>query len=296
MDIGLFSIGVGRTADPDIIAQIARQAETVGFDSIWAPEHVVLFDDAAYASQYPYNDTGRIGITDAALLDPFTALTFAAAHTERLKLGTGIFLVPQRHPLVVAKMVASLDRLSKGRFLFGVGIGWLKEEFRALGISPERRAQRTCEYLDAMRTVWTQANPAFDGEFCSFPAVKSLPKPVQQPHPPVIFGGNSAPALRRAVYHGDGWFGFNLSPQEAASSIQQLHVHAREAGRSTEDLFIAVSPGEKMPQMTLDGLKQYCDAGVKQVILRLPTASPDRIDAALEEMAETLIVPAQSLS
>ncbi len=295
MEVGLFSIGVGRTADPDIIAQIARRAEAVGFDSLWAPEHVVLFDDAAYASQYPYNDTGRIGITDADLLDPFTALTFAAAHTERIKLATGIFLVPQRHPLVVAKMVASLDRLSKGRFVFGVGIGWLKEEFQALGISPERRAQRTCEYLDAMRTVWTQASPSFEGEFCSFPAVKSLPKPVQQPHPPVVFGGNSAPALRRAVHNGDGWFGFNLLPEEAAPSVRQLHTPAREAGRAAEDLFIAVAPGEKMPQVTLDALKQYRDAGVKQVVLRLPTANPDRIDAALEEMAENLIVPAQSL-
>jgi probable F420-dependent oxidoreductase len=295
MDIGLFSIGVGRAADPDIIAQVARQAEAVGFDSIWAPEHVVLFDDAAYASPYPYNDTGRIGITDADLLDPFTALSFAAAHTQRLKLATGIFLVPQRHPLVVAKMVASLDRLSKGRFIFGVGIGWLKEEFHALGISPERRAQRTCEYLDAMRAVWAQANPSFEGEFCRFPAVKSLPKPVQQPHPPVVFGGNSAPALRRAVYHGDGWFGFNLLPQEAAPAVQQLLQHAHEARRSADELFIAVAPGEKMPQVTLDALKQYRDAGVKQVILRLPTASPNRIDAALEEMAESLIVPAQTL-
>jgi probable F420-dependent oxidoreductase len=295
MDVGLFSIGVGRTANPDIIAQIARQAEAVGFDSVWAPEHVVLFDDAAYTSRYPYNDTGRIGITEADLLDPFTALAFAAAHTERIKLGTGIFLVPQRHPLVVAKMVASLDHLSKGRFLFGVGIGWLKEEFRALGISPERRAQRTCEYLDAMRAVWTQASPAFEGEFCRFPAVKSLPKPVQQPHPPVIFGGNSAPALRRAVYHGDGWFGFNLLPEEAAPCVQQLRQHASEVGRAADDLFIAVAPGEKMPQVTFDALKQYRDAGVKQVILRLPTASPDRLDAALEAMADNLIVPAQSL-
>ena len=295
MEVGLFSIGVARTADPDIIAQIARQAEAVGFASLWAPEHVVLFDDAAYASQYPYNDTGRIAITDADLLDPFTALAFAAAHTERIKLATGIFLVPQRHPLVVAKMVASLDRLSKGRFIFGVGIGWLKEEFRALGISPEHRAQRTCEYLDAMRAVWTQESPSFEGEFCRFPAVKSLPKPVQQPHPPVVFGGNTPPALRRAVHNGDGWFGFNLLPEEAASSVQQLRQHASETGRSVDDLFIAVAPGEKMPQVTLDALKQYRDAGVKHVVLRLPTAHPDRIDAALEEMAENLIVPAQSL-
>ncbi len=118
---------------------------------------------------------------------------------------------------------------------------------------------------------------------------------MQQPHPPVIFGGNSAPALRRAVYNGDGWFGFNLLPEEAAPSIQQLHQHAGEAGRAADDLFIAVAPGEKMPQVTLDDLKQYRDAGVKHVVLRLPTASPDRIDAALDEMGKNLVVPAQSL-
>ncbi len=295
MEVGLFSIGVARTADPDIIAQIARKADEVGFASLWAPEHVVLFDDARYTSRYPYNDTGKIAITDTDLLDPFTALTFAAAHTRRITLATGICLVPQRNPLITAKIVASLDRLSKGRFLFGVGIGWLKEEFRALGISPERRAERTCEYLEAMRTIWTQESPSCDGEFCAFPPVKSLPKPVQKPHPPIVFGGNSAPALRRSVQEGDGWFGFSLSPEEASPLVERLHQHAKEAGRHLDELFIGLGPAEKMPEVTLDGLKQYRDAGVQQVVVRLPTASPERIDAALEALGDELVVPAQSL-
>jgi probable F420-dependent oxidoreductase len=295
MEIGLFSIGVARTADPDIIAHIARKADAVGFDSLWAPEHVVLFHHDAYTSRYPYNDSGKIVIAEADLLDPFTALSFAAAHTSRIKLATGICLVPQRNPLVTAKLVASLDRLSKGRFLFGVGIGWLKEEFLALGISPERRAARTCEYLDAMRTVWTQDSPSFDGEFCAFPAVKSLPKPVQKPHPPVVFGGNSEPALRRSVQNGDGWFGFNLLPEEAAPSVQLLHRFAQDAGRRVDDLFIGVGASEQIPKLALDDLKRYRDAGVKQVVVRLPTASPERIDAALDAMAEQLVYPAQAL-
>jgi probable F420-dependent oxidoreductase len=295
MEIGLFSIGVARTADPDIIRQIACTADDVGFASLWAPEHVVLFDQNAYTSRYPYNDSGKIAIAHADLLDPFTALAFAAAHTQRIKLATGICLVPQRNPLITAKLVASLDRLSKGRFLFGVGIGWLKEEFRALGIPPERRAQRTCEYLEAMRAVWTQDAPSFQGEFCAFPPVTSLPKPMQKPHPPIIFGGNTVPALRRAVQVGDGWFGFNLSPEEAAPLVRRLGECAAEAGRNVDELFVAVAPAEKMPQVTLEGLKQYRDAGVRHLVVRLPTAAPERIDAALQELGERLIVPAQAL-
>ena len=295
MEVGLFSIGMGRTADPDIIAQIARKADELGFASLWAPEHVVLFEPEAYTSRYPYNDTGKIAIAEADLLDPFTALSFAAAHTSRIKLGTGICLVPQRNPLITAKVVASLDRLSKGRFLFGVGIGWLKEEFQALGISPERRAQRTCEYLEAMRVLWSQDSASFEGEFCAFPAVQSFPKPVQQPHPPIVFGGNADPALRRAVQAGDGWFGFNLSPQEAAPLVQRLRQFAEAAGRNLDDLFISLAPAEKMREPTLDGLKQYRDAGVPHVVVRLPSARPERIDATLEEMAERLVVPAQAL-
>ena len=201
MEIGLFSVW---TADPDMISQIARTAEDMEFASLWAPEHVVLFAQESYTSRYPYNDSGKISFADADLLDPFAALAFAAALTSRIKLATGICLVPLRNPLITAKLVASLDRLSKGRLLFGVGIGWLTEEFQALGIPPERRAQRTCEYLEAMRVLWTQDAPSFQGEFCAFPPVKSFPKPVQKPHPPIIFGGNTAPALRRAAAVGDG--------------------------------------------------------------------------------------------
>ncbi len=292
MEVGLFSIGMGRTAHPEIIAQIARKADDVGFAILWAPEHVVLFEDEAYRSRYPYNDTGRIAAQQADFLDPFTALTFAAAHSQRIKLGTGICLVPERNPLITAKLVASVDRLSQGRFVFGVGIGWLKEEFQALGISPVRRAERTCEYLEAMRALWTQDTPSFSGEFCSFPPLKALPQPVQRPYPPILFGGNTEPALRRAVYNGDGWFGFNVSPAEAGPLVQSLRRHAAAAGR--KDVLISLAPATRLAQVTLDDLKRYHDAGVQQVTVRLPTTHPEQIDAALEEMAERLVVPAQS--
>lgn len=292
MEIGLFSIGLARAADPDIIGQIARTADDMGFASLWAVEHVVLFAPDRYASRYPYNESGRIPIAHADILDPFAALAFAAAHTSRIKLGTGICLVPQRNPLITAKLVASLDRLSKGRFLFGVGVGWLTEEFRALGIPPERRAQRTCEYLEAMRVLWTQNAPAFQGEFCAFPPVQSLPKPVQKPHPPIIFGGQTTPALRRAAEVGDGWLGFNLSPEETAPLVRRLCQYAAAAGRNVDQLFIGVVA--TVP-VTREGLQQYRDAGVRHLVVQPPSVVPEHIETALEELRERLVVPAQSL-
>ena len=291
MEIGLFSVW---TADPDMIGQLARTAEDMEFASLWAPEHVVLFAQERYTSRYPYNDSGKISFADADLLDPFAVLTFAAAHTSRITLATGICLVPLRNPLMTAKLVASLDRLSKGRFLFGVGIGWLTEEFQALGIPAERRAQRACEYLEAMRVLWTQDTPSFQGEFCAFPPVKSFPKPVQKPHPPIIFGGNTAPALRRAAEVGDGWFGWNLSPEDVAPRVQRLCQHAAESGRNVDEFFIGVTPPVPM-QITREGLQQYRDAGVQHLVIRLPTVAPERLETVLGELRERLVVPAQLL-
>jgi probable F420-dependent oxidoreductase len=292
MEVGVFAIGMTWTADPDIIGQIARTVDDLGFASLWAPEHVVLFAQEAYTSRYPYNASGRIGVSDVDLLDPFATLAFAAAHTRRIKLGTGICLVPQRNPLITAKLVASVDRLSKGRLLFGVGIGWLIEELRALGIPPERRAQRTCEYLEAMRVLWTQDASAFQGEFCAFPPVKSFPKPVQKPHPPLIFGGHTASALRRAATVGDGWLGFNLDPENAAPLVRRLCQYATEASRNVDELFIGVVA---TAQVSREGLQQYRDAGVRHLVLQLPPAAPERLEAALGELRERFVVPAQSL-
>ena len=268
----------------------------MGFASLWAPEHVVLFAKIVIRHAIHIMKAAKMSLAaaDAALLDPFTALAFAAAHTRRIKLATGICLVPQRNPLITAKLVASLDRLSKGRFLFGVGIGWLTEEFQALGIPPERRAQRTCEYLEAMRVLWTQDAPSFQGEFCAFPPVKSFPKPVQKPHPPIIFGGNTAPALRRAAEVGDGWFGFNLSPEDAAPLVQRLCQYAAASGRNVDEFFIGVAPTATM-QMTREGLQQYRDAGVRHLVVQLPPVAPERLETVLGELRERLVVPAQSL-
>jgi probable F420-dependent oxidoreductase len=295
--IGLFSIGAGRAAQPEVLARLAQKAEAVGFESIFAPEHTVLFAPDAYDSPYPYSTDGKItGMrADTDLLDPFLALTWAAAHTSRIRIGTGICLVPQRNPLITAKEVASLDVLSGGRLIFGVGIGWLKEEFRALGVPPERRAARTREYVEAMKRLWTDAYPAFEGEFCHFPSLGSYPKPLQKPYPPILFGGESEPALRRSVEVGDGWFGFNVSPDEAARAIGRLRQIAAEVGRDFASLDISVGPYSKLPQVDLDSLKRYRDAGVQRVVLMNTTTRLEQIDAALESMGQTLVQPAQHL-
>src|ERR1700687_1296486 len=196
MKIGITAVGIGKAARPGTIRAVAQHAERLNIATLWAPEHVVLFDNPA--SRYPYTDDGRfLAGSTINLLDPFIGLTYAAAHTERLRLATGICLVAEHNPLVLAKVIASLDYLSGGRFALGGGLGWAAEEFAALGIPFERRAQRTCEYIEAMRRLWTDSKSNFDGEFVRFEEVRSFPKPAQGGKVPVIFGGESLPALRR---------------------------------------------------------------------------------------------------
>ncbi len=242
MQIGYFAIGVGPCADPEFIALTARTVEQCGFHSLWAGEHVVFLKE--FTSKYPYAQSGQPPIPGTMpVLDPLAALTFAAAHTKTLRLGTGVYLVPERNPVVTAKQIASLDVLSGGRFDFGVGIGWLAEEFAAVGVPWERRAERTLEYLQAMKLLWTEEEPEFQGEFCSFPKAYLFPKPVQKPYPPILFGGNSAPALRRAAEAGDGWFGWTLTAAETKIKIERIRQYARAAGRDPEKLHLSISPG-----------------------------------------------------
>jgi len=293
MKIGFFAIGIGPGADPEIVALTARTAEQCGFHSLWAPEHVVLIDQ--YASQYPYSGDGKLPMpTTVDILDPFAALTFAAALTKTIRLGTGICLIPERNPVVTAKEVASLDKLSGGRFDLGVGVGWLAEEFTAVGVPWERRAERTREYLKAMKLLWTEEAPEFKGEFCSFPKVRMYPKPVQKPHPPIIFGGESTPALKRIAEVGDGWFGVNVSVEDAQTKIGRIRQYAQAAGRDPGKLHFAASPGLGLP-VEMDIIQRYRDAGVHQVIVGAIPRDPKEIKGEIERLAEKLVVPSAKL-
>jgi len=291
MQIGYFAVGIGPSVDPEVIALTARTAEQAGFHSLWAPEHVVLLSQ--YTSKYPYSSDGKLQIPNTKIdfLDPFAALTFAAAHSKTLRLGTGICLVPEHNPVVLAKNVASLDKLSNGRFDFGVGIGWLEEEFVAVGVPWERRAERTREYLKAMKLLWTEEEPSFTGEFCRFPKVHLYPKPVQKPHPPIIFGGESTPALKRVGEVGDGWFAVNLTPEDTKVKIERIQQYARAAGRDPGKLHFSVSPGIGV-SVELDQVKRYRDAGAHQVILGTIPRDVKTAKGDIERLAEKIAVPA----
>jgi probable F420-dependent oxidoreductase len=293
MKIGITAVGIGKAARPGTIRTVAQHAERLNIATLWAPEHVVLFDNPA--SRYPYTDDGRfLAGSTISLLDPFIGLTYAAAHTERLRLATGICLVAEHNPLVLAKVIASLDYLSGGRFALGVGIGWSAEEFKALGIPFERRAQRTREYIAVMRKLWGEETTTFHGEFVNFEAARSFPKPAQGGRVPIIFGGESTPALKRVAEYGTGWFGFNLTPATAAAKIEQLKGLMRERGRALGEVEIIISP--YLQKVAPASLNAYHAAGVSEIVQLL--AIPDdeaKLPGVLEQMARDWVEPAAKL-
>lgn len=294
MKIGLFAMGTNRMAGGALLRSVAAHAERLGVATLWVPEHVVLLDQ--YASKYPYSLDGHLPApTNAPILDPFLALTCMASATSKIRLATGICLVPEHNPLVLAKVTATLDFLSGGRVALGVGIGWLEEEFHALGIPWERRAQRTREYIEAIRKLWGDEVSSYSGEFVSFKDVRSNPKPIQGAKLPVFFGGESGPALRRVAEYGNGWCGFNLTPEEAAAKIRKIEELLKANGRKRSDIEIAVSPYAK--PITRDDLKRYRDAGADEVVLI--TLKPPRAEAEtvanLEQIARDWVEPAAPL-
>ena len=294
MKIGLFVMGTNRMAGGALLRSIAANAERLGVATLWVPEHVVLIDQ--YASKYPYSQDGQLPApTDAPILDPFLALMCMASATSKIRLATGICLVPEHNPLVLAKVTATLDYLSGGRFALGVGIGWLEEEFVAIGIPWEHRAKRTREYIEAMRKLWGDDPSSYSGEYVNFKNVRSNPKPVQGAKLPVIFGGESAPALRRVAEYGDGWCGFNLTPDEAAAKIRKIEELLKANGRKRSDIEIAVSPYSK--PITRDDLKRYRDAGADEVVLinlRPPRAEGENL-SDLEKIAREWVEPAAAI-
>ena len=294
MKIGLLTAGLGKAARPRMLREIAIHAERLGFATLWAPEHVVLFDRYT-DSKYPYSQDGAFAAPSTIdWMDPYVALTWVAAHTSKIRLATGISLVPEHNPLVLAKVIASLDYLSGGRFALGVGVGWSSEEFKALGIPFERRAQRTREYIAVMRGLWGEETSSFHGEFVKFDGARSFPKPIQGAKVPVIFGGESTPALKRVAEYGSGWFGFNLSPEQAAIKIDQLKGHLRERGRAPGDVEIIVSP--YMQKVGPASLKDYHALGVNEITQLLPLPDDEaKLPAVLEQMAREWVEPAAKL-
>ena len=293
MKIGYFALGIGPLTEPSMIKAVALATERLGFSTLWAPEHVVLLSE--YASRYPYSAGEFPMPVETPFGDPFTTLSYAAALTSKIRLATGICLVPEHNPLVLAKTVATLDRLSSGRFILGTGIGWLEEEFQAIGVTWDRRAHRTREYIEAMRLLWAGEHAAYSGEFVNFRGALSYPKPAHNRSVPVWFGGESGPALRRVAEYGDGWVGFNLTPEEAAPKIRRIEELLKASGRKRSDVELAVSPYGKT--ITKDDLKRYRDLGVEEVPLvnfDIPPTERELV-ARIEQLARDFVEPAAKL-
>ena len=269
---------------PEYIAAAAAMVEKLGYDSFWVPEHVLFFPE--YESKYPYSEDGRIQGDPRSLLDPLTALTYVAANTSKIRLGTGICLVPQRNPVYTAKQVADLDYLSGGRVDFGIGIGWLKEEFNALGVPWTDRAGRTEECIGVMKTLWCDELSSFQGKYFSFEAAYQNPKPVQRPHPPLIFGGESRAALKRVATFGQGWFTFNVTPESLAQGIDILQPLLVEQGRTISDISISVTPDRK--HINQESLKRFEELGAEQIILPLFANNTDKLEGKATKYLELM--------
>ena len=274
MKFGLHSVNLHTCGYPDAAARIGRAAEAAGFESLWVADHVVLPDPAM---------PGRPMAPDMKLLDTVVALTFLAAHTQRIKLATGVIILPQRQAVVLAKQLASLDVLSNGRVVFGLGVGWCEPEMRSVGASFPDRGRIADEYLAAMRAVWTQPKPAFKGRFVSFEGVQAMPRPVQTPTPKIVVGGRTAPAFRRAVTQGHGWYGFGLDVPTTERFVAALREAAKKHPRPAELGRLEISVTPPSPEVPDAGtVDAYAAAGVDRLIIR---PKPDMDAAALERFA-----------
>ena len=261
--LGLFSMTTGPCSYPEGAARVARAAEAAGFDSLWGGEHVVLPDPQAPPA--PLGPTDRI-------TDPVVTLAFLAGQTARVRLGTGIIILPQRNPLVLAKELATLDVLSGGRLTVGIGVGYLEAEFRALGVPFRDRGRATDEHLAAMRAIWGDGKPAYHGRFADFAGVDAHPKPVQRPHPPLVIGGHTPAAFRRAVEQGHGWYGFALDADATKRCLDGLQAAARQHPRppTLGPLEISVTPRGRVDR---DLARRFADLGVHRLIVTPPRAA-----------------------
>lgn len=249
---------MGSLAEPDEAVRVAQAAEAAGFDSVWAGEHVVLPDPQAPPAPVPPR---------MPMLDPAVALAYLAGHTSTIGLATGIIILPQRNPLVLAKELATVDVVSKGRLWFGYAAGYLHQEFAALGIPFDDRGARCDEFLDAMLELWDSDSPAFTGETVKFAGIDAYPRPVQRPHPRLIVGGQSPPAYRRAVARANGWFGFAMSPEVVSGCIDDLAQAATETDRSPGlgplEFTVTPPPGP----IDADTVDQYRQLGVTRLTM-----------------------------
>lgn len=283
MKFGIFGINNGLLADPAIATRTVQAAEAAGFESVWTGEHIVLPDPqvppSPSAPQTPFADTS-------------TWLAFLAGQCRTLKLGTGIIILPQRNPVELAKELATVDVVSQGRLLFGLGAGYLEPEFRAMGIRFEDRGARTDEYIDAIKALWTQKNPRFAGETVRFSGIDAQPRPVQHPHPPIHVGGHSSPAFRRAIRKGNGWYGFFVNHERCTVYLKELAEIEKAEGRdaSLGRLEISITP---LRGATVEDATRFRDMGVDRLTLLPDARDEDRLKRWIYETANLMLAKFQ---
>lgn len=265
------------------IAILANNAENLGFDSMWLAEHPILPVDSK--TPWPGSEDGVIPKKYADTADPFVALGRASAVTEKLLLGTGICLIPERNPLILAKEVATLDMYSKGRFLFGIGAGWLKEETDIMGGDFAHRWTQTREAVMAMKELWTTVESEYHGHYYDFPPVYSFPMPTQRPHPPIYLGGHAKNVFRRIVSWGDAWMPNRTTPQEIEDGKKTLDRLAAEAGRNSSEIGITVYGVEADREL----LKDFESAGADRAVVSINSVEEGEAISQLEEIASKLL-------
>jgi probable F420-dependent oxidoreductase len=304
--IGVSLPNVGLDHGKEMILPIAEAADRLGFDSLWCAHHVILPYERE--SQYPYQHSG----TEVAMspgmqwLDPLVTLAAVSATTERIGLGTSVLVLPYRNPLNLALEVAALDVLSDGRFVLGVGAGWMREEFVSLGLDPAERGARTDEYIEALRVLWRDDPASFDGRFVSFDDAVLATRPKTDGGPPIWVGGNTEPGLRRALRLGDGWHGFEVYPEDMPEINQQLTRLGEKLGRDPGELELSVArglipPGREeesfIPDRRMLGgsaaaiveeLSSYADQGVGMVLVQVSLLAPN-VPEALEWVAAEVL-------
>jgi probable F420-dependent oxidoreductase len=273
MRFGLFGINFGACADPALQIRVARAAEDAGFESIWTGEHVAM----------PIRDNPVPTPAETPFLDSLVTLANVAAHTRRIRLGTGVLVMPHHNPVLLAKALTTLDVVSDGRLIAGFGGGYVEAEFRALGVSFPDRGRITDEYLDAIRILWTEAEPRFAGRFSAFDGIRFEPKPRQRPHPPIIIGGQSGPALRRAVRVGDGWYGFALTVARTAPIVAELRRLRAHTGRPPLEISLTT-----FEPLTPELVTRAAEAGVDRLIV-MPTVPADALEDLVRRLGSELI-------
>ena len=272
LQFGVTGMNGGATSYPEALVNLSQAAESAGFDSIWAGEHIILPDSSTrIPPTYRY-------------LNPLLTLTFVAAHTSTIRLGTGVLLLPQHEPLVLAKELATLDVLSGGRLMVGIGVGWSEEEYQALGIPYSERGARADDYLAAMRAIWSEEKPAYQGKFVSFKGVQAYPHPVQQPTPPIITGGRAPAVIRRTIEQANGWYGFAYDLDEIVAVLAQLREAASRYQRpaSLGELEISIAPRIPIDKETA---QRFAELGVHRIIFIPP---PGNDASALVQWITTL--------